>query len=365
MSEVWHYTRSRGSGILNMGNSCFVNAAMQLLMRVQPLYLMLGVHHEQHQRSDPEVDCLLCALYRQWSHMRDGELIRASATTRAARRGIFGRDFQASVHSQTPQCDTWDFMCSLLEKVDGDEARLRADTWQNRGVLREYILGILFRERSSCTQCCGTCDFLRVRMAIDLNVEEGDHTLQQLFERHCGQQRGQGQKCPLRDTTLCEGEAFKQEYMEREPPVLLMRFLRFYQHPVTLAERRRNVHIDLPQCIDFFRSGPYQFAGAVLHHGDTTAAGHYTALCLESVSSHEQQYRWYDDARCGEPVTWQQCVNQKFAGSPLSLAVYVVVYVRTQFWSEATGDGTEATPYLRDSGSVELSQHSFRGRAAD
>ena len=153
--------------------------------------------------------------------------------------------------------------------------------------------------------------------------------------------------------------------MEREPPVILMRFVRFYQHPITFAEQHRNVHIDLPECIDFFRSGPYQFAGAVLHHGATTAAGHYTALCLENTSTGVQQYRWYDDALSGDLVSWQQCVSAKFLGSPLSQAVYVAVYVRRRFWNASTGDGMEATPYLRDSGSNDVSERIFRGCMVD
>ena len=133
--------------------------------------------------------------------------------------------------------------------------------------------------------------------------------------------------------------------------------------PGTWAERRHHVDIIIPEQIDFLRSGPYQFASAVLHHGDSTQSGHYTAWCWEGIAKGKNRYRWYNDNEVGDICTWEQVTSSTRANARLYAGVYIVIYTRIGFWSDEVGDGTEATPYRRDAASTQVAHAHFRGEA--
>ena len=117
----------------------------------------------------------------------------------------------------------------------------------------------------------------------------------------------------------------------------------------------------MPAEIDFLRSGPYRFVAALLHHGESPKDGHYTAVCREGRGD---VYRWYDDHKVSGVLTWQEASSRLYRGTPLGVGCYVLVYVRDRFWGEGVGDGSERTPYVRDSASVSAAKRFFRQRPA-
>ena len=144
--------------------------------------------------------------------------------------------------------------------------------------------------------------------------------------------------------------------------MLFLRLMRFNTVQVARgrwAQVRLNQSIDVPEEIDFLRSGPYRLVAALLHHGDSPHQGHYTCLCREG-SGH--QYRWYDDRVPSGLLTWQEARACSYGNTTLSVGCYVLVYVRSRFWSDEVGDGSERTPYLRDADTVDEARRFFRQR---
>ena len=124
--------------------------------------------------------------------------------------------------------------------------------------------------------------------------------------------------------------------------------------------------IDVPDRIDFLRSGPYQLAAVVMHHGRSTHFGHYTTLCWEGAENGEQRYRWYNDDALSSAMTWAQVRGRTYYdGSTIGSGAYMLCYVRVGFWSDSVGDGSERVPYLRDNRSEDVAASFFRGRPVE
>ena len=92
---------------------------------------------------------------------------------------------------------------------------------------------------------------------------------------------------------------------------------------------------------------------------DARSALAIVATVWEGAEAGGKRYREYSDDDVGESLTWEALPLER-----LQADAYVLVYVRTRFWNEGVGDGSERTPYLRDRASVEVARRYFRGRLA-
>ncbi len=191
------------------------------------------------------------------------------------------------------------------------------------------------------------------------NLVDGTVTLQELYERWASEFRGADTVCLLR----CGGLAYTQYFLEREPPVLFFRLLRFRPTADYRSEILINRDIAIPEKLMILRSGAYRFAAAVMHHGGSTRSGHYTTLCWEGSRDGEERYRWYSDAEVSTAMTWAEVRRGRFYdGSSIGRGAYILCYVRAGFWGNAVGDGSECAPYVRDMHTVGVAKSLFRGR---
>ena len=85
----------------SLGNTCFVNASMQALLRLEPLYCVLRAHSERHQAESATTECLRCKLYRQMTLLRSGVADAKSEVSLAARGGQLGNAFAPTPLSPT------------------------------------------------------------------------------------------------------------------------------------------------------------------------------------------------------------------------------------------------------------------------
>jgi len=380
LESQWRCLGKPTGGVRNLGNTCFVNAVLQVLAHVEPFVKLVAAH--RHQR----VACFMCKVKEQVEQMRAGVLVTRSPVALAARAGgctLPEADFDGDpVSGGGPQCDAWKFCRAVVhelatwEKEAGrklfasESAAARAHIAE-RSVLDEFVWGPLYRTRIRCAKCSSASDSLLLRDSVDLNLPVGRRSLQELYEYHVGETRGAGTRCPQFEARRsdCDGCGYMQQFLEREPPVLFFTLLRFdfrrsgrfrVDGTEEFDEVRLNTAITFPEQIRFLRSGPYQFAAAVLHHGTSTRRGHYTALCWEGRSGVENVYRWYNDDAFGRAMPWREAWCKSYGELSLGSAVYFLVYVRTAFWGNAVGDGSERVPYRRDEGSVNVAESLFR-----
>ena len=364
-TPVWHVTARPLGGVRNLGATCFVNATVQVLARVEGFVRCLYMHTH---RIAPANACVVCALRDQVDAMREGSTVERSPVALLARAGLLDPDFVGDATTGTgPQCDAWDCLWTCVEALnvyEGDKLVPVVRDWSpeqrarigDRRVTTEHVCGMLFRTRVRCALCTGVSDTLRQLPCVELMLSDNVLTsLQGLWEHHVKEDRSQGTLCPHR----CGGNAYTQKFLEREAPVIMFRLMRFYQELEggELRDRKDRRCVDFPEVVRFLRSGEYHFAAAVQHQGHSLGAGHYVTTVWEGANEDGDRYREYGDDNLGPIRRWIELPGQR-----LKRDAYVLVYVRTRFWGDRVGDGSESTPYLRDGATLDVARRFFRGR---
>ena len=130
-----------------------------------------------------------------------------------------------------------------------------------------------------------------------------------------------------------------QEFMETEPQCLIIRLIR--AKGVNGGIKRCD-HVSFPLRLDWLRSGAFELAGAIFHHGDTPDGGHYTAACMvdpvaAARSASPSGYVHFNDAetRRIKSASFFRAVNQQ-------RDVYMMLYTRVAR-REANGGGPVAS----------------------
>ena len=89
-SESYFDDGSAPAGIPNLGNTCFVSAVAQLILRIEPLAKVLDVHRQGCRVRS----CGVCSAAAQCRIPRHRRKHESSPLAAAARNGVFGEVFK-------------------------------------------------------------------------------------------------------------------------------------------------------------------------------------------------------------------------------------------------------------------------------
>ena len=352
----------------NQGSSCFINVISQVLQRVQGFRMCLEGHRSYCRRGVR--DCAVCALHEDCKSQDLGYPIPHSPFTACVRGGAL--DVARSDHkfSGKIQCDAVHFLgrlCEIFYQKELDrslhiaQGRDDAEMEQvvsSRGVLREFVWGVLIRSRISCAGCGVASDRLYYDdediLKLELPPDGSACRLEELLCRFSQPDNDNSLQCPgplnarcARDTT----NVTRQYFIEKEPSVLILQLQRGQQRGRQRWKLQNNVAF--PEILTCMRSGDYHFAAAVRHQGDHSRAGHYYVNLWLGEDG-------YAEVNCLPPESRRLSWVELKSSRNIKKDVYILVYVRLGFREHAS-DGSEATPYKRDDGSEKLLQHRFRG----
>ncbi|NXO70027.1 UBP42 hydrolase, partial [Phainopepla nitens] len=165
---VWQKTQNVGAGLLNMGNTCFLNAVLQCLTYTPPLanYLL----SREHSRTCHEQGfCMMCVME---THVN--KVLRSSARPipPLAVLKVFkliGEHFQPGREE-----DAHDFLCCTVNAMQSSclSASSDLDISSQSTTVVHQIFGGFLRSRVTCFNCKAISDSYEAFLDVPLDIKE-------------------------------------------------------------------------------------------------------------------------------------------------------------------------------------------------
>ncbi|XP_050300652.1 ubiquitin carboxyl-terminal hydrolase 36 isoform X2 [Anthonomus grandis grandis] len=296
---------SVGAGMVNMGNTCYLNSTLQALFHVPSLVNWLMSDKEHALKCQDNGTCIICAMRKtlQESQQRNISSIRPiliyNKLRLVCRNLIPGR-----------QEDAHEFLRYLVEAMEKSflqrfknnnmfDSKVKETTPLNQ------ILGGYLRSAVRCLRCGHVSTTFQHFQDLLLDVRKAQ-TLEEALELYFSREK-------LDDESYhCEAcqkkvPATKQFQLERAPMVLCIQLKRF-----SVSNNKITKHIAFRQRLDlshYARQKPnvplvYRLVALVTHMGPTVSCGHYTAVAQAPSGNFYQ----FDDSMV-RPISHQTVFN--------------------------------------------------------
>ncbi|XP_064147018.1 ubiquitin carboxyl-terminal hydrolase 17-like protein 6 [Loxodonta africana] len=285
LASTWSRSSGVGAGLRNMGDTCYVNAALQCLTYTPPLAdYMLSREHAAS--CGQQGYCVLCAMQdhitRALSH--PGDVMEPS---HALARGLHR-------HQQE---DAHEFLMSTLDAVQ--KACLRSHR-HLRGLsedttLIRRIFGGYWRSRIQCCHCQGVSDTFDPYLDITLDIQAAQSVNQALEQLVTAEELDGENSYQCR---ICQRKmpASKTLTLHTCPEALVLVLKRFsdLSGDKNAKQVRYPASLDVSRCLSRQDGGPaaYRLYAVLVHVGWTCHTGHY----LSYVKAGNGKWYRMDDA---------------------------------------------------------------------
>jgi ubiquitin carboxyl-terminal hydrolase 8 len=310
------------AGFLNLGNTCYINSALQCLTNTQPLvdYFLAGIYEHEINSDNPagtrgelargigEIICI------QW--LGDYEKIAPKYLVSVCQ--TYSPQF-----SVNEQHDSHEFLVSLLDKLHEDLNRVRepqschsaehtvteeviaALKWEEHLQSGCSVIVDLFQGQLKSTVRCTKCPYVSVTfdtfMYLSLPLPKTKlTTLQECLAEFTKEEQLEADQLWVCPVCLVPNQAMKKFDIWKVPPVLVIHLKRFKTNRGASSKVSNLVRYPVDNLIlSNFTAGPQREAPlyelfAKIDHEGSLAEGHYTATVR-----HRTTGRWhtFDDDR--------------------------------------------------------------------
>ncbi|GJE84348.1 cysteine proteinase [Phanerochaete sordida] len=311
----WPPQAKRGSGLMNTGNTCFLNSALQCLLHTPPLLRVLL----QHGHGDPcQVSkgafCMACSM-RDLAH--DSFKAKQPMVPYAITRGL---QHIAKTMRRGRQEDSHEFLRYAVDALQKSclagqpqpqkvDPKLAETTWVHK------IFGGRLRSRVKCLSCGYNSDTFDSILDLSIDIF-GVNNLRDALRKFVAVDQLRGQNKYKCEKCKKHVAADKQFTVHDAPMVLTVHLKRFspmgrkIPHIVKYDER-----VSLQPVMSEGQHGPtYSLYGVISHAGGGPSSGHYYAHIKDASG---QWYEMNDDAVI------------KQSSPPLGMkSAYVLFYLR-------------------------------------
>ncbi|CAG5088829.1 Similar to Usp36: Ubiquitin carboxyl-terminal hydrolase 36 (Drosophila ananassae) [Cotesia congregata] len=299
----WDKSFPVGSGLINVGNTCYLNSTLQALFHVPALvnWLLTDSHHNSKcEQNAGGGECLTCAMAKtlQFSHEKSGNAIKPFYIYNKLKCKLFILICRTMVPGQ--QEDAHEFLRYLLEGMERAYLQrhkaTKLDSYSKETTPINQIFGGYIRTEVKCLKCQHVSTTFQHFQDLLVDIRKAntlDEALSSYFSRE--ELDNNDYKCEACKKRV---PATKQFSLEQPPKVLCVQLKRF-----SVLGNKISRHIGFKQTVNM---GPYlwrepgepprklnyKLMSIITHMGPSVGCGHYTAVA--QVSSG--QYYSFDDS---------------------------------------------------------------------
>ncbi|XP_073837188.1 ubiquitin specific peptidase 36 isoform X2 [Musca autumnalis] len=295
-----------GVGMMNVGNTCYLNSTLQALFHVPSManWLMSdSAHMERCESSDS--GCIICAM---------AKTLQASQNSQSAIRPYFVYSKLKSICKHLVmgrQEDAHEFLRYLVEAMEKSYLqRFRnykeLDQYSKETTPLNQILGGYLKTSVKCLSCQHVSVTFQHFQDLLLDIRKAD-TIDEALEGYFARERleDMGYKC---EACKKKVSATKQFSLDRAPIALCIQLKRF-----SMLGTKINKQITIKPRLDLTKFASrkipgeqltYRLVAMVTHLGASQHCGHYTAIGLTESGT----YYNYDDSYV-RPISMQNVCN--------------------------------------------------------
>jgi len=377
---TWELLKERGSGLVNLGNTCFINASLQCLANTPPLvqWILSNSHYPDCRVKLEKQFCLFCEAERivKLIHSKNSTSSLTTSSFGAANPNNIVRRIKdiSTTFKIGRQEDASEFLICLIDKIV--DATLRSSQPPERlrpssGTSYEQLchsqtifhdlFGLVLRSRVVCSRCRHTSDTFEVQYTWIIGVRNHRDIRESLQQFVCRETlSGENLYRCIKCKQLVQ--AIKRYTLHKAPKVLLINLKRFefgknshkLSHLVSYPEYL-NVTQYMSEESANDQSLNYRLYAVLVHVGSSMHSGHYYSY-VRSPNN-----RWYK----ADDTTMTQCdLNQVLTQHGAYILCYIKEMPSTNnnvTTNSTTPTTTTTSKLVYQNGKLNNSEHSTNG----
>lgn len=279
-----------GSGLGNMGNTCFLNSILQCVTHTVPLFLRLrSTDHCAPCSYDKDGFCSFCALkeHIDESIRRSGSVIRPVRFRDNLRK--LSSDFRPG-----QQEDAHEFLRCLLDNLDkcttDPKPKDKPSSFDEESIVKQVFGGRL-KSKLTCCECGHCSETYEPFLDLSLEIDQADNLIDALESFTKLERIGDAEdklNCEHCNAKVCKN---KQLMLDRSPDVVAIHLKRFTSLDRSVEKIDKHVVYPLELDLKPFHCDPdinkelkYDLYGVVEHSG-SPSYGHYVCSVRSSPST--------------------------------------------------------------------------------